>query len=419
MDIEYFASGATLEDEDPSGWERIKSVLRDIDLPYTCILGAEDYASKIALVLEQEGERQNALLYPKHKFLQLTKMELTRDIFERAQRPIGQKIEIIQSVFNHFQLMHEWPLSRQMSVDLRKLGDYYKSAKEIGTQFIITGEDHVEDAITTLSVYGVSLCSGAKEYLDTFLKILKFLLHRFIEMSESPVVSSEELVDEEIDLYGDDYTLYEIISRESDLTNGSSYKKNGEFTLNVSPRILKYEDVNTIEDYLRIAYYPRIWEQTEDNAEPYTEKAIEIVGPEGIIVTQSKSSEKFDYDLFISYSKPDRVEARKIEETAKKFGLVCFLSEKSIESGADWDEEIFLQAIPNSRESVFLMTPDSIKKPWIHAEWGAVKALKKRYTPILYRCAPEDLPLNMRERQARDYSDLEAFFAEVLRRKNA
>jgi len=137
------------------------------------------------------------------------------------------------------------------------------------------------------------------------------------------------------------------------------------------------------------------------------------------VVTPSLTEKEFDYDLFISYSKPDRVEARKIEETAQKYGLVCFLSEKSIESGADWDEEIFLQALPNSREAVFLMTPDSIKKPWIYAEWGAAKALKKRYTPILYRCAPEDLPLNMRERQARDYSDLEAFFAEVLRRKNA
>ena len=210
MNIEHFASSSTIEDEHSYDWERIKSVLRGIDLPYTCIIGAEDLASKIALVLELEGDRQDLLLYPKDKFLQLSKVELTRDIFERAQRPIGQKRKIIQGVFDHFQQLHEWPSSRLKSVELRQLGDYYKLAKEIGAEFIITGEDHVEDAITRLTIYGVSLCSEAEEYLDTFLKILKFLLSKYLEMPVLPVVSSEEMVDEDIFSHGDENVMGKV-----------------------------------------------------------------------------------------------------------------------------------------------------------------------------------------------------------------
>jgi len=418
MNIEYFASSSTIEDEHSDDWERIKSVLRGIDLPHTCIIGAEDLASKIALVLELDGDRQDVLLYPKDKFLQLTKVELTRDIFERAQRPLGHKREIIQSAFNHFLKFREWPSSRQMSVDLRHLGDYYILAKEIGPNFIRTGEDHVEDAITTLTIYGVSLCSGAEEYLGTFLKVLKFLLNRYLKMPKSPVVSSEELVDEGIVRHGDENIIYEMVSTGFGLVSRSSKAKSGEFTLTASQSILSYEDVDTIEDYLRIAYYPRFWEQTEANVEPFSGRAIEIVGPEGIIVTESESSKQFDYDLFISYSSKDQKVADEIYEKLKEADLKPFLAPKDIDSGYIGSVTI-REALISSAEMAILMSPNSIKSEWVLTEWGAAWGFEKHVTPILLDCQIGDIPKLLQDRQKRDYpNEIDRYIKEVLKRKH-
>lgn len=406
-----------LEPESSGDWEGIMSVLEGIDLPYTCIIGAEDYASKIALVLAQGEERQDVLIYPEHKLLQLNKMELTRDIFERAQRPIGQKRKIIQGVFDHFQQLHEWPSSRLMSVELRHLGEYYKLTKEIGPQFIITGEDHVVDAITRLTIYGVLLCSKAEEYLDTFLKILKFLLSKYLEMPELPVVTSEEMVNEDLFSYGDEHIIYELVSNEFMLASGSTREKSGKFTLTVSPAILNYEAVNTIEDYLRIAYYPRIWEQTEANTESAPKSVMEFVGLEDVVVTGSKSSEQFDYDLFISYSSKDQDVADAIYSVLEEVDLVPFLAPKDIDSGDIGSEQI-RQALLNSAEVAVLMSPNSINSLWVITEWGAAWVLRKRITPILLECKIDDIPKLLQDMQKRDYpSEIDRFIKEALKRK--
>jgi len=410
-------SPPSFEDQYPNEWARIEKLLKRINLPFTCHIGYEDVGSKVYLVMSDGEDRHDDLVYTLSKFTTISEEELNRDILERAQRPIGQKKEIIQGVFDHFQQLHEWPSSRLMSVELRHLGEYYKLAKGIGSQFIITGEDHVVDANTRLTIYGVSLCSEAEEYLDAFLKILKFLLSKYLEMPELPVVSSEEMVDEDIFSYGDENFIYELVSNEFMLASGSTREKSGKFTLTVSPAILNYEDVNTIEDYLRIAYYPRIWEQTEDNVDPYPERAIEIVGPEGIIVTESKSSKQFDYDLFISYSSKDQDVADAIYSALDEVDLVPFLAPKDIDSGDIGSEQI-RKALLNSAEVVVLMSPNSINSLWVITEWGAAWVLRKRITPILLECKIEDIPKLLQDMQKRDYpSEIDRFIKEALKRK--
>ncbi len=417
MNISYFASSSTIEDEHSDDWERIKSVLRGIDLPYTCIIGAEDLASKIALVLELEGERQDVLLYPKHKFLQLTKVELTRDIHERAQRPIGNKRKIIQGVFDYFLSGYAWPSSRLMSVELRHLGNYYHLASEIGTNFISVGNEQDVEAVTTLTIYGVRLCTGSDEYLKTFLEILAFLCSLFTEIPELPLVSSQEFINEGLISYGQKKTIYYMLWREGRFLDGASITKEDDFDVTVSHNILDYEKVQNIDDYIKIAYANRIKKQMKRETREVHDIDLIELSTEGVAVTRKNKKTKFEFDLFISYSTRDSKAAKKINDIAETNGLTCFLAEKDLKGGDEWADRI-RDALNNSREVVILVTPNSIKSFWVQRELTAAWVLYKRSTPILLNCTEKDLPDLVQSKHYRKFRDVDKLCKEVLERKN-
>ncbi len=392
--------------------------MREIDLPYTCHIGDEDVGSKIALDLDLDGERQDVLLYPMDKFFQLDKMELTRDIFERAQRPIGQKRKIIQGVFDDFLENYEWPLSSRMSVELRYLGDFFRSVEEIGTNFIRAGNKYDSDAVAVLTIYGVSLCTGSEEYISTFLKVLAFIVNKFIEMPELPVVISEELLEHEIIGDGQEDFIHRMMWQEGGLISGGSYDKGGNFSLTVSPDILKYETANTIDEYLRIAYSSRFESQVRTEAVERIPYDVIEMTDEGMIGMKSEVGASFTYDLFLSHSSVDRTEAIAIKKKAKEHGLECFLDKYDIKKGRDWDSEL-RDAIRTSREMAILVTPDSLESDWVFAEAGAAWVLEMNLTPILLRCDYSQLHPLLARRQATEYHEIDDYLKELAKSKNA
>ncbi len=405
-----------LEPESSGDWEGIMRVLEGIDLPYTCIIGAEDLASKIALVLELEGDRQDVMIYPKDKFLQLTKVELARDIFERAQRPIGKKREIIQVVFDHFLSVHEWPSSMQMRVEWRHLGNFFHLAREIGTNFIIVGDEQDPAAVTTLTIYGVRLCAGSDNYLKNFLEILKVLCSRFIETSESPIVSSQELVSGGLISIGEERTIYDMLLREGRFLSGGSITAEGEFNFTVSHGILEYENIQDIDEYIKIAYANRIKKQMKrETSELHDIDLIEL-STEGVAVTRKNKKTKFEYDLFISFSSKDQEKANKIDRAARKAELETFMAPKSIKGGEPGIEKI-KEAIRESAEVVVLVSKNSLASGWVFAEWGAAWILDKYITPLLYRCDIDQIPDLIKIPQFMDLDDLDEYIQQAVGRK--
>lgn len=88
------------------------------------------------------------------------------------------------------------------------------------------------------------------------------------------------------------------------------------------------------------------------------------------------------YDVFVSYSTADLVLARKLVDGMQQRGLRCFLSNRSLEAGQLWQEEI-RQALVESRVAVLLLTPASIRSSWVMCEAGACWALGKAIVPAL------------------------------------
>ena len=119
------------------------------------------------------------------------------------------------------------------------------------------------------------------------------------------------------------------------------------------------------------------------------------------------------YDVFLSYSTKDKVEAKKIETFLTKKKINVFLSEKDILPGSKWKNDI-QDALTGSRMVCILATPNSVKSEWVATERGAAWALKIRIVPILLRCSVNDLPEMLRDYQAVDFHEM-AKIVEVVK----
>ncbi len=127
---------------------------------------------------------------------------------------------------------------------------------------------------------------------------------------------------------------------------------------------------------------------------------------------------QWTYDVFLTYSSRNRDQAREIKDCGDTMGVRIFLDEREIEDGDIWDETI-RAALQGSRELALLATKDSLKSEWVMTEWGAAWVLQRRITPLLYRCDVDDLPDRLRQYQALDWHNYEAFLTRVRQRGGA
>jgi len=121
------------------------------------------------------------------------------------------------------------------------------------------------------------------------------------------------------------------------------------------------------------------------------------------------------YDLFLSFSSKDNQDANQIAEQAEELGLRCFLSEKQLEGGDIWDEEI-RRGLLSSREMCVLMTERALGSEWVTTEWGIAWALEKRITPVLLHLQRGKLPDRLQRYQVEEYENVIRYLEQVRRR---
>jgi hypothetical protein len=94
--------------------------------------------------------------------------------------------------------------------------------------------------------------------------------------------------------------------------------------------------------------------------------------------------------LFISYSQRDGDAASALLDLFETAGISCFLAEKSIGAGKEWDQEI-RNAIRQSERMLVLITPQSRESVWVAAEIGAAWILDMAVIPALQGVDPGEL----------------------------
>jgi hypothetical protein len=106
------------------------------------------------------------------------------------------------------------------------------------------------------------------------------------------------------------------------------------------------------------------------------------------------------YDVFLSYSQRDDTIARELAAKFKEAGLRCFLAEKDIEAGEQFEAKI-REAIRSSDRLVVLITPRARNSWWVKFEVGAAWALEKELIAALMFVKASNLIEPIRKYQAR------------------
>lgn len=116
--------------------------------------------------------------------------------------------------------------------------------------------------------------------------------------------------------------------------------------------------------------------------------------------TASSSQRGYRYDLFISYAFDDKALAEELKQKLEERNLCCFLAEKDIAAGEQWQEQV-LQAIQDSARVLLILTPRSYNREWITLEIGMALALRKMVIPALNYVTAEQMVEPVRQFNAR------------------
>jgi hypothetical protein len=116
--------------------------------------------------------------------------------------------------------------------------------------------------------------------------------------------------------------------------------------------------------------------------------------------------------VFISHSSKDKWAARRISKDLVGLGAATFLDEKDIRTGESIDESIKMH-LKECDEFLILLSPASIKSPWVLIEIGGAIALEKKLVPILLYIGANEIPHPISKHLARDINELEKYYEEV------
>jgi hypothetical protein len=120
--------------------------------------------------------------------------------------------------------------------------------------------------------------------------------------------------------------------------------------------------------------------------------------------------------LFISYSRFDKVLAQRLADDLGQRGYAIWLDVRSIPHGANWDNEV-QRGLDTSDVMVLLLSPTSAASPNVADEWSYFIERNKRILPIMAQMC--DVPFRLSRRQRVDFiQGYDQGFVELLHALN-
>lgn len=123
------------------------------------------------------------------------------------------------------------------------------------------------------------------------------------------------------------------------------------------------------------------------------------------------------YQVFISHATADKWIAKTICEKIEEQGAQTFRDDRDIDGGDDIPEAIRLQ-IKQSREMVVLLTPSSVKRPWVTLEVGAAWgwSRKIRIISVLCHVDVDPIPGMIKNKKAISLNEFDHYLVELRNR---
>ncbi|MHA1732633.1 MAG: toll/interleukin-1 receptor domain-containing protein [Promethearchaeota archaeon] len=167
-----------------------------------------------------------------------------------------------------------------------------------------------------------------------------------------------------------------------------------------------------------------IYDDPSGTQKAYHEKSqIQKVKRVSEFETMEPESQGIECDIFISYAETNRKLASELKEAletplATGESPFCFMAAMDIKAGDIWEEKI-RQAIISSKKIVVLVTPDSIRRPWILMEIGAGWVLQKPLIAALQQVDPTEIEHPLSKYQAGTINSPSEFTKFVSEVKNS
>ena len=125
------------------------------------------------------------------------------------------------------------------------------------------------------------------------------------------------------------------------------------------------------------------------------------------------------YLVFVSHSTKDRWIARQmarlIEEKGRRLGVRAFLDAKDIDGG-DSIPDAIRDSLTECSELMLLLTRNSVNRPWVLAEMGAIWVLRKRIVAITDNVAPEEMPDIIMPYKAMSINEFDEYLDQLMKR---
>jgi hypothetical protein len=121
--------------------------------------------------------------------------------------------------------------------------------------------------------------------------------------------------------------------------------------------------------------------------------------------------------VFLSHATADKWLARVICEKIERTKAKTFRDDRDIQGGDDIPDAV-RQAISRSDELLVLITPVSVKRPWVLLEVGAAwgRGKQMRITAVRYHVQVDEIPGILKGKKSIDINELDGYFAELKER---
>jgi hypothetical protein len=135
---------------------------------------------------------------------------------------------------------------------------------------------------------------------------------------------------------------------------------------------------------------------------------------------QSRDSKK-SWLVLISHAGTDTWLAKRISEQIEARGAKTFLDEAHIAVGEDFEERI-LNALDRANELLVILTPWSLKRPFVWSEVGAAWLKRIPIIAVLYGLTPEkvhaqpSIPVFFKRREFIDINQFDKYLSELQER---
>ncbi|MBI4500038.1 MAG: TIGR02391 family protein [Gemmatimonadetes bacterium] len=186
-----------------------------------------------------------------------------------ALSPVHRKL--LQFVYDGFRETGQWPKSRVVRKEIRRDGDLFDLAQEIGPDLIVAGSKGSPDATCQLRIQALPLLEHAERDIEHVASAILYLVGRYLEADAEARVSAAE-VQKALSL-SDVETQRTMmwLAYAPRLLGGFGSGPDGQITdFTLSDDILRLEGVTTLEAYLQ---------RTEKLDEDWRRAAAEVSTP--------------------------------------------------------------------------------------------------------------------------------------------